>query len=107
MHFTDFIRIGSLKRIAKPVLPFTLHHEEREKKKGGKKTAKKKSTKNIGDEDMDVDEDDGEDDDNLQGAIRELNVRDSSNLFPFVGTSKIPFRQCSKMKLFPRKKESS
>jgi hypothetical protein len=26
--FRDFIRVGSLKRIAKPILPFTLHREK-------------------------------------------------------------------------------
>jgi hypothetical protein len=27
-EFRDFIRVGSLKRIAKPILPYTLHREK-------------------------------------------------------------------------------
>ena len=26
--FTDFVRVGSLRRIAKPVLPYSLHREQ-------------------------------------------------------------------------------
>lgn len=32
LDFTEFIRVGSLKRIAKPVLPFTLHRDRGDSK---------------------------------------------------------------------------
>jgi hypothetical protein len=32
--FTQFIRVGSLKKIAKPILPFTLHESRRNAKSG-------------------------------------------------------------------------